>query len=335
MVRRGHFRRPIPSRPFGQPVRRELASSSRLRALSTLRGFCGYLVRRGLLTANPCEAPELAVRTATGVVVHAFTGDDVEELIAAASARPPPNVRSAWPTRDVAIVDLLAHCGPRVSELTGLTVADVNRRGEHPLLRITAGAKGGKHRTVPLPRSTVHNVDVYLAERAASGDDRLNPALRAPLFVRHNGTALNQQFVDSLLRRLAAVGGVAAPEGAMAHALRHSYGMELALRGVPLPVIQQLLGHSDPRTTSIYTAAQASDLTATLDDAGRSRRGCGRSRQGAAELDGCGGWSHAAGSGPASNTRQRAPRCGALATTGIVRPSSRSGRDAGHQGVGG
>ena len=136
-------------------------------------------------------------------------------------------------------------------------------RGPH-----LTGAKGGKHRTVPLPRSTVRNVDVYLAERAASGDDRLKPVLRAPLFVRHNGTALNQQFVDSLLRRLAAVGGVAAPEGAMAHALRHSYGMELALRGVPLPVIQQLLGHSDPRTTSICIAAHASDLTSTLDDAG-------------------------------------------------------------------
>jgi site-specific recombinase XerD len=164
--------------------------------LSTLRGFCSYLVRRGLLTANPCDAPELAVRTATGVVVHAFTGDDVEELIAAASAPPPPNVRSPWPTRDVAIVDLLAHGGPRVSELTGLTIADVDRRGEHPLLRITAGAKGGKHRTVPLPRSTVRNVDAYLVERASSGDERLKPALRAPLFVRRNGTALNQQFVD-------------------------------------------------------------------------------------------------------------------------------------------
>ena len=50
--------------------------------------------------------------------------------------------------------------------------------------------------------------------------------------------------------------------------LRHSYGMELALRGVPLPVIQQLLGHADPRTSSIYTTAHATDLTDTLRDAG-------------------------------------------------------------------
>jgi site-specific recombinase XerD len=246
----------------------ELASSSRQRALSTLRGFYGYLVRRGLLAANPCDAPELSVRADTGIVVAAFTSGDVDQLVAAASAPPPSNVRSAWPTRDVAIVDVLAHSGPRVSELAGLTIADVDRRGEHPLLRITTGAKGGKHRTVPLPRATVNHVDAYLAERAATGDDRLKAAPRAPLFVRHNGAPLNQQFVDSLLRRLAATAGITAPEGAMAHALRHSYGMELALRGVPLPVIQQLLGHSDPRTTSIYTAAHASDLTATLHDAG-------------------------------------------------------------------
>ena len=31
------------------------------------------------------------------------------------------------------------------------------------------------------------------------------------------------------------------------------YGMELALRGVSGPVIQQMLEHGDPRTTAIYT----------------------------------------------------------------------------------
>jgi site-specific recombinase XerD len=54
----------------------------------------------------------------------------------------------------------------------------------------------------------------------------------------------------------------------MAHVLRHTYGMDLAMRGVPLSVIQQLMGHDDPRTTSIYTAAHAEDLSAALADAG-------------------------------------------------------------------
>jgi len=54
----------------------------------------------------------------------------------------------------------------------------------------------------------------------------------------------------------------------MAHAFRHSYGVTLALRGVPQAVIGQLMGHADPRTTSIYTTVASGALIAVLDDAG-------------------------------------------------------------------
>ena len=62
----------------------------------------------------------------------------------------------------------------------------------------------------------------------------------------HDGSPLTQQVLDRTLRRLATSAGIAPPEGAMAHALRHTYGMDLAMRGVPLSVIQQLMGHDDP-----------------------------------------------------------------------------------------
>ena len=58
------------------------------------------------------------------------------------------------------------------------------------------------------------------------------------------------------------------PDGAAAHALRHHFGVQLTLRGVPLPALQQLMGHADPRTTSIYTAMAEADLTGVLEDAG-------------------------------------------------------------------
>ena len=54
----------------------------------------------------------------------------------------------------------------------------------------------------------------------------------------------------------------------MADGLLHFCGSDLALRGVPIPVIQQLLGHADPRTTSVYTAAHGADLADSLRDAG-------------------------------------------------------------------
>ncbi len=240
----------------------ELAGSTRQRLVSTLRGFCSYLTRRGLLASDPTDAEELRLRGESTLEVRALTDTDIAALLAAAGETMPARVSSSWPTRDTAIVDVLAHCGLRVSELCALTVGAVDETGEQALLRVRAGAKGAKKRNVPIPAATLASIDAYLDERAGT----LTPATR--LFVRHDHAPLNQQFVDGLLRRLCTAADVTPPQGAMAHALRHSYGMRLALRGVPLPVIQQLLGHTDPRTSAIYTAAHTTDLTHALHDAG-------------------------------------------------------------------
>lgn len=94
---------------------------------------------------------------------------------------------------------------------------------------------------MPIPPA-VANLD----ERAHIGARRLDLTPGAVLFVRHNGAPLTNSFIDTLLRQPAHASGVAAPTGPMAHAPRHSFGMELALRGMPLPGIQQLLSRSDP-----------------------------------------------------------------------------------------
>jgi integrase len=43
------------------------------------------------------------------------------------------------------------------------------------------------------------------------------------------------------------------------HDLRHTVGYHLAVRGVPLHIIQDVLGHADPKTTRIYTDRTATD----------------------------------------------------------------------------
>jgi site-specific recombinase XerC len=128
----------------------DLAPSRGQRALSTMRWFCSWLVRRGHLATNRCDAPELTVKRPSSGEVLAFRPDDVERLLLAAAAPHNRTSRSAWPAREVAVAQTFAHCGERVSELTGLTVASYRDRPQ-VILKVRAGAKGGKPATCRSP----------------------------------------------------------------------------------------------------------------------------------------------------------------------------------------
>ena len=234
-------------------------ASSTARALSTWRGFCHWLTRRGYLKVDPTDDDLLTAPAVIERLPRAFTGGEIDQLRSAAGD-PPVSATGAWPTRDAMILELLAGSGCRVSELCALQIGDVDRRHEHPILRLRH-TKNGSERDVPLPTHVVVVVDEHLAERAKAGP-------RQPLLVRVGGESMTRQDVDHILRRLCRAAGVTAPAGEMAHGFRHFYGTTMAVRAVPLPVIQQLLGHSDPRTSSIYTRVAATSLTNALHDAG-------------------------------------------------------------------
>lgn len=239
------------------------------RSLATLRTFCRWLVRRGHLEANPTDDDELAVAPVAGddtisTGFFAFETREVDAMIAAA-AEPPEGLRAAWAARDVAALRLLEGCGLRVAELCALRNADLVLDADVPVVHVVRGAKRSKRRTVPLPRRGVAAVDAYLAERDRDG---LDASDAAALLVRRDGTALNQPFVDRLIRRVAAQGGVTMRGDAAAHGFRHYYGMSLALRGVPVAVIAEAMGHADTRTTSIYMRAVGRHISGALDDAG-------------------------------------------------------------------
>lgn len=237
------------------------------RTLSTLRGFSRWALRRGLVDHDPTDeisVPNRFDAGADGVVSHAFTALEVEALLDAART-PSPTARSAWDLRDEAVIRLAADCGPRASEICALQVRHLDRRFEHPILRLTVGTKGAKPRDVPVPRPTLRALESYLVDRTR----RLGPpAHNDRLFVRVAGSPFDRSFLDRLIRRLAESAGIAVPEQAAAHALRHHYGVQLALRGVQVPVIQALLGHADSRTTAVYTKIASMQLIAALDDAG-------------------------------------------------------------------
>lgn len=228
-----------------------LSPRTRARMLVTLRGFCGWLVLNGHLAGDPTLGLE-APRPAEQIPV-AFLSSELEAIVAVASTTD-EQARFPWPERDRALVAILAGAGLRASECCGLMIADI-LRDEDPILRVVG--KGNKERRVPVAAEVIEAVDDYLATR----EGRLGPAKATdPLFVRYNGRAFNREALNYHVLRWLDRAGVRKPDGECAHAFRHTYGKGLVARGVPLPSVQQLLGHANLNTTQIYLRMTGADL---------------------------------------------------------------------------
>lgn len=233
------------------------------RQTSTMRGFCRWMVTRGHLDTSPFDDEMLQVRGRGEQAVRAFTPSDIEAMIEAAES-PPSAARSAWPARDAAIIDFLASTGTRNGECVALRIGDIGG-ADRPVLHIQRGTKSGRAREVPLAAHTMRRLRVWLEERGSRG---LATGQREALFVRNDGRDFSTDALYHLVKRLAHAAAAHLPDDALVHGLRHHFGLQLAMRGVPPATLQQLMGHSDPRTTSIYTRHASFDLINALDDAG-------------------------------------------------------------------
>ena len=155
-----------------------------------------------------------------------------------------PEPSSPAGLRDRAVLEVLYGAGLRVSELTGMDVTDVNL--EERNARVLG--KGSKQRMVLLGTKAADAVDSYLRHG--------RPHLRAArdggaLFLNRSGGRLTPRSVQKLVRTYAIQSGIEAT--VHPHTLRHTFATHLLDGGADLRVVQELLGHSSPTTTEIYT----------------------------------------------------------------------------------
>ena len=142
-----------------------------------------------------------------------------------------------------ALLELIYSCGMRVSEATSITVNRVDL--DTGMVRILG--KGNKERIVPIPRGSIPVLERYLH-------------LVRPMYLKKNtnlfflnrfGRKVTRESVEKLLREKCAELGF--QEHITPHKLRHSYATHLLQGGADLRAIQEMLGHSDIKTTEIYT----------------------------------------------------------------------------------
>ena len=142
--------------------------------------------------------------------------------------------------RDRTIVELLYGSGLRVSELCGLTSADIAPGFDV----ITVWGKGSKQRRLPLSEPAGEELKSWLAKGREVLVTSESPA--DAVFLNRRGRALSPRDVRRILDRRAV-------NPTHPHALRHTFATHLLDGGADLRSVQELLGHADLATTQIYT----------------------------------------------------------------------------------
>ena len=157
--------------------------------------------------------------------------------------------RSTWTgRRDHAMILLAAQTGLRVSELTGLTTADVQLgTGAH----VCCTGKGRKQRITPLTSQTAATLRTWLAERGGQPGQ--------PLFPTRTGGRLSRDAVEHRLAKHTTTAAAHCQslrsKTITAHTLRHTAAMRLLHAGTDTTVIALWLGHEQAETTQIYLHA--------------------------------------------------------------------------------
>lgn len=202
--------------------------------ISGLRAFGEYLERKGMWTENitlELDKPK-AVRNLPKVL-------SIEQIDALLDCI---DKKTLSGKRDDALFELVYSCGLRISEVCTLKLANVHL--EERLILVHG--KGDKERLVPFGERAYEKILVYLNEVRPELVKGRNVA---ELFVNYRGEPISRKGVWKRFQELEALSGVEAK----VHTLRHSFATHLLQGGADLRSVQELLGHSDLSTTTIYT----------------------------------------------------------------------------------
>ncbi len=264
-----------------------LEKSSVARKLAALRSFFKYCVRESLLQENPARlvaTPKLPKRipsVLSAEEINAFL--DHLARIGARSAGPDAPQARAKETqrrrlgrdeshlllrRDRALLEMLYASGLRVSELTGLNLADMDQKER--ILRVRG--KGNKERIVPYGSKAEEALAAYwpvrneLLRQARPGGQAHEGKRRCDaeaVFLNYAGRRLTQRSVGRIVKKYARLVNV--NWDLHPHSLRHAFATHLLADGADLRAIQELLGHQSLSTTQKYTHASIRQLMEVYD----------------------------------------------------------------------
>ncbi len=225
----------------------DLSERTVSKVLSALRTFFRYLKMENITDNNPAK---LVKKPKEGVhLPRTISESEIDEIMASFT-------RDNLGMRDWALFELIYSSGMRISEAVSLNVDSY--RKEDRSLRVIG--KRNKERIVFIGDEAIEALDEYLASVRPQLLKGKNTKEKA-LFLNRRGERLTRQAAHLRFH------SVVDPLGldATIHTLRHSFASHMLKNGADIRSVQEMLGHSDIKTTQIYTQLDTATMLENYD----------------------------------------------------------------------
>jgi len=200
-----------------------------------LKSFFGWLCGEGYITGNPTLKIKVPKKPNT-----LREGLTVEELELARKACKQP--------RDRALLEVLLSTGCRVSEIVGLKLTDIKNNS------IKVLGKGNKERIVFLNAKAMMYLKIYVKKRTDKSDYMFSSLRR-----NVNTDMYDPIQVKAIEDAIGAI-GTRSELHLYPHIFRHTFATMALNNGAKLEEVQDMLGHTDPKTTRIYAKTSKESL---------------------------------------------------------------------------
>ncbi len=224
-----------------------LSGSSIARELSSMRSFFNYLLRQKQIKKNPVKsisAPKTPRKLPQTPAI-----EEMQHLLSETEQTP-------LLIRDQAMFELFYSSGLRLSELTGLDLADLQLN--EAMVRVLG--KGNKQRDIPVGSFAIKAITHWLKIRSSLAHES-----EQAIFVSLRGTRISPRMVEYRLKKWTVEKNMSTH--LHPHMLRHAFASHLLESSSDLRAVQDLLGHADISTTQIYTHVDFQHLASVYDKA--------------------------------------------------------------------
>jgi integrase/recombinase XerC len=207
------------------------------RKLSTLKSYCKFLMKQGIITKNPMAkvvSPKKKKR------LPEFVQEDQMNKLDSSSVF----TEDFGGIRDRFMLELFYNTGMRLSELINIKHGDMDEQGG----TVKILGKRNKERICPVNIYTINIYREYFKSKAEFGFETTNTSY---LFVTDKGQKLYGNFVyRKVVHYLSMVSSI---DKKSPHVLRHTFATHMLNNGADLNAIKELLGHAGLAATQVYT----------------------------------------------------------------------------------